>query len=184
MSLQSLIGFKIRVCQTRQNRQAMKYFAFFIALTFALRTSVGRTSSLTKKRPSIYEKQLPTRPLPPTHRRHHDLPLDGNGPSNFNISTTTNWAGATIDMPRASANQTDLPAIGSVKAQWNIPRLCLREGQNTSSAGTLQTWIGVSGKACEPKGAMVQAGIRAVVRYFSVFFSCLRALAFPGFAVT
>ncbi|KAI1424596.1 hypothetical protein F5Y12DRAFT_715171 [Xylaria sp. FL1777] len=142
----------------------MKYFTFPIALAFALQTSVASTSSLMQKRFNTYE-ELPSAlsPSPSTHRSHGDL-TDGNGPSSFNISATSSWAGAKIDMPRGSPNQTDLPAIGSVTAQWNIPRLCLREGQNISGAGTLQTWIGISGKGCEPKGAMIQAGIKAVLR--------------------
>ncbi|KAJ8128895.1 hypothetical protein O1611_g4737 [Lasiodiplodia mahajangana] len=67
-------------------------------------------------------------------------------------------------MPQSNTSEIDIPAIRNVKAQWGVPRLCLREDQNTSSAGTLETWIGISGKGCEPKGAMVQAGIKVVLQ--------------------
>ncbi|KAI3320768.1 hypothetical protein HD806DRAFT_537835 [Xylariaceae sp. AK1471] len=126
-------------------------FAFFI-LAFALYTSSWASEK------GIHPKRLNTRHAALSSPSPDSVPR-GDG---FNMSATTTWAGATIDMPRV--NGSELPAIGSVKSQWNIPRLCPREGQNISTAGTLQTWIGISGKQCSPKGAMVQAGIKTVLR--------------------
>ncbi|KAI8632978.1 peptidase A4 family-domain-containing protein [Xylariaceae sp. FL1651] len=106
----------------------------------------------------------PPSPLPLHGSLLDSDPQGGSDGSNsgINMSATTNWAGATIDMPHG--NESNTPAIGSVKSQWNIPRLCLGEGQNTSSARTLQTWIGISGKLCEPEGALVQAGVEAILQ--------------------
>ncbi|KAI0118424.1 concanavalin A-like lectin/glucanase domain-containing protein [Nemania sp. FL0031] len=104
------------------------------------------------------QSDFPSLPSPTQQKHHHDLLLD------YPVSATTSWAGATIDIPRGNASEIDIPAVASVKAQWDIPRLCLRESQNISSAGMLETWIGISGKGCESKGAMVQAGIKAVLQ--------------------
>ncbi|KAI0877860.1 concanavalin A-like lectin/glucanase domain-containing protein [Hypoxylon argillaceum] len=139
----------------------MKCFVFLIMLAYAQHTiQVSIASKLTKKQLNVNTetRSNPASPGFSAHREHHNLSSD------YPVSATTSWAGATIDMLRGNTSEVNVPAIGSVKAQWSIPRLCLREGQNISSAGTLQTWIGISGKACDPKGAMIQAGVRAVLQ--------------------
>ncbi|GAP92098.1 putative aspergillopepsin-2 protein [Rosellinia necatrix] len=133
----------------------MKFPACFIVLALG---RVGRADGLAKRHIGGVDEGEGYPPLL-THFRRQYPNIGG-----FNISATANWAGATIDIPRTSASAADAPAIGIVKAQWNIPRLCLREGQAVSDAGTLQTWIGIAGRGCEPRGAMMQAGVQAVLR--------------------
>ncbi|KAI1122819.1 hypothetical protein F5Y10DRAFT_65419 [Nemania abortiva] len=139
----------------------MNYSLLLVVLVFAqYSVQTNRGSKLTEKHLGVNENtsfDLASLPLP-TYCRHHGLLLD------YPVSATTSWAGATIDMPRSNTSDIDVPAIRSVKAQWDIPRLCLRENQNISSARMLQMWIGISGKGCKPKGAMIQAGIRAVLQ--------------------
>lgn len=155
----------------------MKYLALFIVLVLARNTIPANIASeVAKRHLDINAKTSSSLCSAPSSIRHHDHDLSVN----YAMSATTNWAGATIDMPRGNASEINNPAIGSVKAQWSIPRLCLREGQNISSAGTLQTWIGISGKECEPKGAMVQVGIKAVVRGTFIFIRSFRFFEFPS----
>jgi hypothetical protein len=138
----------------------MKYFATFV-LAFALQMSwATAVNDILTELPKAIRDAL-------SHHYHALPPLDsdprysGSSSNDVSMSGTLTWAGATIDMARS--DNSEFPAIGHVMAQWNIPRLCLGEGQNVSSAGTLQTWIGISGKQCSPKGAMIQAGIKTVV---------------------
>ncbi|KAI1261566.1 concanavalin A-like lectin/glucanase domain-containing protein [Xylariaceae sp. FL1019] len=73
------------------------------------------------------------------------------------INSSLTYAGATIDIPHG--NNTQMPAVGSVSATWTVPRLCLGEGTSNVSREVM-TWIGISGKDCDPKGALVQVGVQ------------------------
>ncbi|KAI0147529.1 concanavalin A-like lectin/glucanase domain-containing protein [Xylariaceae sp. FL1272] len=73
------------------------------------------------------------------------------------VNSSLTYAGATIDIPRG--NNTQMPAVGSVYATWTVPRLCLGEGTSNVSREVM-TWIGVSGKDCDPIGALVQVGVQ------------------------
>ncbi|KAJ2989135.1 hypothetical protein NUW58_g3622 [Xylaria curta] len=138
----------------------MNYSIFFIVLVFAVQIGQAGNNGADKNVKIDSPPALdPT--LPPSQK--HEPPFDPSKDSGLHVSATTHWAGATIDMPRGDNNGTG-PAIGSFKAEWNVPKLCLREGQNIQSANTLHTWIGISGKECSPKGAMLLAGIKTTLQ--------------------